>query len=111
MRGPGAPLDFRSWQPGDALVAAAFGTQEPAAGQASVEPEILLVPLLAFDARGYRLGYGGGFYDRSLAWLRRRGDILVIGLAYAGQQVDRVPQDENDQRLDWVVTDQAVIKP
>ena len=111
LRGPGAALDFRSWLPGDALVAAAFGTQEPAAGQASVEPQILLVPLLAFDARGYRLGYGGGFYDRSLAGLRRRGDILAIGLAYAGQQVDRVPHDDNDQRLDWVVTDQAVIKP
>lgn len=110
LRGPGEPLDFRPWAPGDPLVAAGFGTQEPMADRGSVEPRLLLVPLLAFDAQGFRLGYGGGFYDRSLAQLRGRGDILAVGLAFAGQQVERVPRDDNDQKLDWLVTEKAAVR-
>ena len=69
-----------------------------------VEPDILLVPLLAFDAQGRRLGYGGGFYDRTLAGLRARKRIVAVGLAYDEQQIDEVPHLDYDQRLDWVLT-------
>ena len=110
LRGPDQPLDFRRWSPGEPLVAAGFGTQEPAVDQPCLDPQVLLVPLLAFDAEGYRLGYGGGFYDRSLARLRAAGDILAVGIAFADQQVDRVPRDDNDQRLDWLVTERALIR-
>ena len=68
----------------------------------------MIVPLLAFDARGYRLGYGGGFYDRTLAGLRARGPVLAVGFAFAAQEVDEVPTDEFDQRLDAVVTETGV---
>ena len=110
MRGPDQPLDFRCWSPGDPLVAAGFGTREPAADRPVFDPQILLVPLLAFDAEGYRLGYGGGFYDRSLARLRSAGDVLAVGLAYADQQVESLPRDANDQKLDWLVTERALIR-
>ncbi|NIA70501.1 5-formyltetrahydrofolate cyclo-ligase [Pelagibius litoralis] len=110
LRGPGRPLDFRAWAPGDPLFPAGFGTEEPAAESPLLEPQVLLVPLLAFDALGYRLGYGGGFYDRSLALLRTRGDILALGLAFSAQQVGQVPRDGNDQKLDGLVTEKAVIR-
>jgi 5-formyltetrahydrofolate cyclo-ligase len=111
IRAAGQPLDFRAWLPGDPLISAGFGTQEPAATAPSVTPSVLLVPLLAFDAAGYRLGYGGGFYDRSLAQLRTAGDILAVGLAYGDQQVAAVPREATDQPLDLVVTERDVIVP
>ena len=111
IRGAGQPLDFRAWRPGDALRAAGFGTQEPLPEAEMLQPTVLLVPLLAFDAAGYRLGYGGGFYDRSLALLRGRGDILAVGLAFAAQQVAAVPREATDQPLDLLVTEQGVIEP
>ena len=111
LRGAAQPLDFRAWRPGDALRPAGFGTQEPLEGAEELRPGLLLVPLLAFDAAGYRLGYGGGFYDRSLALLRGAGNILAVGLAYAGQQVAAVPREATDQPLDLVVTDAGVIVP
>ena len=74
-----APLVFREWKPGDILKPGGFNTEVPADDQPEVEPDILLVPLLAFDRQGYRLGYGGGFYDRSLEALRGRGERLAIG--------------------------------
>jgi 5-formyltetrahydrofolate cyclo-ligase len=75
-----------------------------------VIPQVLFVPLLAFDREGYRLGYGGGFYDRSLAELRSAGAVLAIGLAYAGQEVARVPRGPKDQRLDRIVTETETIE-
>jgi len=111
IRAAHQPLDFRAWRPGDPLVPAGFGTRQPAAEAPLVRPGLLLVPLLAFDAAGYRLGYGGGFYDRSLALLRRTGDILAVGLAYAAQQVPAVPREATDQPLDLVVTERGVITP
>ena len=109
MQGPEKPLLFRSWQPGDELRAAAFDTREPSDDEPLREPSVVLVPMLAFDRSGFRLGYGGGFYDRTLAQFRERRDILAIGVAFAGQEVDAVPRGPFDQRLDWVVTEQETI--
>ncbi len=104
MIGKAQPLLMRAWSPGDAMEAAAWGIAEPTADKPEVDPEIVLVPLLAFDARGYRLGYGGGFYDRTLARLRAKQPVVAIGLAYDEQKVDEVPVEAYDQRLDWVLT-------
>jgi 5-formyltetrahydrofolate cyclo-ligase len=111
IRDAAEPLDFRAWKPGDTLQPAGFGTREPLAAGPPVQPNLLLVPLLAFDAAGYRLGYGGGFYDRSLALLRAAGDILAVGLAFAAQQVAAVPREATDQPLDLVVTERGLVTP
>lgn len=105
--GPAMALRFREWTPGCALVAGEFGALIPAEG-AWVEPAVLIVPMLAFDARGYRLGYGGGFYDRTLEGLRARRPTLAVGFAFAAQEVDEVPIDAYDQQLDVVVTEEGV---
>ena len=105
-----APLVFRAWRPGDELCPAGFGLLEPAPGQPEVIPELLLVPLLAFDRRGMRLGYGGGFYDRTLARLETRVVApLAVGLAYTGQELPEVAVGATDRRLDWIVTDSELI--
>jgi 5-formyltetrahydrofolate cyclo-ligase len=109
-QGRGRPLAFRAWAPDDRLQSAAFGTQVPAPGQPERQPRVLLVPLLAFDRSGYRLGYGGGFYDRTLAGLRGAGETLAVGLAYGGQELPEVPHDGNDQKLDWIVTEGEAIE-
>jgi 5-formyltetrahydrofolate cyclo-ligase len=101
------PLRFREWSPGCPMVEGAFKAMIPEEG-AWVEPDVLIVPMLAFDARGYRLGYGGGFYDRTLEGLRARGPVLAVGFAFAAQEVAEVPTDEFDQRLDAVVTEKGV---
>ena len=107
------PLLFRHWRTGDesGLVAGPHGTRHPGPDAPVVEPDLVLVPLLAFDNRLYRLGYGGGYYDRTLESLRSRRQIKAIGLAFAGQQVDAVPHDDNDQRLDGVLTEKGLILP
>lgn len=99
-----APLRFREWTPDAAMVEGAFGARIPATGDWIV-PQVLIVPLLAFDARGYRLGYGGGYYDRTLQALRAAGPVLAVGYAFAAQEVEAVPVDATDQRLDAVVTE------
>jgi 5-formyltetrahydrofolate cyclo-ligase len=99
------PLAFRRWVPGLALVAGAFSVMVPGPAAAPIEPELLVVPMLAFDRQGYRLGYGGGFYDRTLALRRRQGGALAVGLAFAGQEVAHVPHADYDQPLDWAVTE------
>lgn len=109
MTGKDRPLVFRDWKPGDELVPAGFGTLEPAPSSTSRAPDVLLVPLLAFDRKGYRLGYGGGFYDRSLAELRAAKRVTAVGTAFAGQEVEAVPHDHNDQPLDWIVTEREAI--
>ena len=98
------PLLMRAWTPGDALAAAQWGIAEPLDDKPEVEPDVVLVPLLAFDARGTRLGYGGGFYDRTLAKLRAKKPVVAVGIAYDEQKVDAVPAESYDQRLDWVLT-------
>ncbi|MDX1575503.1 MAG: 5-formyltetrahydrofolate cyclo-ligase [Kiloniellales bacterium] len=108
--GADQPLVFRAWSPGDELEPAAFDTQVPGPDKPELTPAVVLVPLLAFDRRGYRLGYGGGFYDRTLGILRGRGEVLAVGLAYAAQEVPAVPHDGNDKRLDWIVTEAEAIR-
>jgi 5-formyltetrahydrofolate cyclo-ligase len=104
MQGKMKPLLFRAWAPGDAMDRGVWDIAEPKPDKPALEPEVLLVPLLAFDRRGRRLGYGGGFYDRTLADLRGRKRIVAVGLGYDEQQVDAVPHLDYDQRLDWVLT-------
>jgi len=107
--GRGQPLLFRRWEPGMALVRGSFKVMTPPPEAPEVVPRVLLVPLLAFDRAGYRLGYGGGFYDRTLAKLRAAGDALAVGVAFAMQEVPAVPRDETDQPLDWLVTEREAI--
>jgi len=106
-----APLVFRRWRPGDPLLDGGFGTSIPGEGSAPVVPRIVLAPLLAFDRAGFRLGYGGGYYDRTLAALRRAGPVTAIGVAYGGQEVARVPRGPLDQPLDIIVTERETIRP
>ena len=82
----------------------------PSADKPELTPGVVLAPLLAFDRSGYRLGYGGGFYDRTLERLRADGPVLAVGLAYAAQEVPEVPRDPNDKRLDWIVTEAEAIR-
>lgn len=111
IAGPGKPLMFREWAPGAAMEPGPFGVAVPALGDMLV-PEVLVVPLLAFDARGYRLGYGGGFYDRTLAELRAPGGrVRVIGIAYAAQAVADLPVDQTDEPLDAIVTEAGLLCP
>jgi 5-formyltetrahydrofolate cyclo-ligase len=104
MQGKGRPLLFRAWKPGDAMDSGVWGIAEPRTDKPAVEPDIVLVPLLAFDRSGWRLGYGGGFYDRTLQGLRARKQVVAVGLAYDGQEVEVIPRLDYDQRLDWVLT-------
>nr|NIP74688.1 5-formyltetrahydrofolate cyclo-ligase [Xanthomonadales bacterium] len=92
------------------MVDGPFGARLPAEG-AWLEPQLLIVPLVAFDRQCWRLGYGGGFYDRTLERLSAERRTLAIGLAYAVQQIDEVPRDPTDQQLDGVVTEQGLIRP
>ena len=110
MQGKGKPLVFRAWAPGDAMDLGVWDIAEPKADKPALEPDILLVPLLAFDARGWRLGYGGGFYDRTLRDLRARKAVVAVGIAYEEQEVDAVPHLDYDQRLDWVLRPSGAIE-
>ncbi|MDO9524414.1 MAG: 5-formyltetrahydrofolate cyclo-ligase [Gemmobacter sp.] len=110
IKAKGQPLAFRVWTPDAAMIPGAFGALVPAAGD-WVLPQVLIVPLLAFDARGYRLGYGGGFYDRTLQRLRAAGPVVAIGFAFAAQQVDAVPTEPTDQPLDLIVTERGLMTP
>lgn len=103
----GQPLRFREWSVGCALVEGAFKAMIPAEG-AWIEPEVVIVPLVGFDARGYRLGYGGGFYDRTLAMLRAKRPTIAVGFAFAAQELAEVPIDAYDQKLDAIVTEQGL---
>lgn len=108
IRGAGMALDFHKWTPDAKLVDGPFGALIPANATAVV-PEVVIVPLVAFDRRGYRLGYGGGFYDRSLEQLRLAGPVTAVGFAYSAQETDTVPIEPTDQRLDAVVTELELI--
>ncbi len=104
MVGKARPLVFRQWREDEPLNEVQWGIREPGTDAPVIVPDVVLVPLLAFDGRGYRLGYGGGFYDRSIAEIRQTKQVITIGLAYDELEVDAVPHDAYDQRLDWVLT-------
>lgn len=109
MRGRDVPLAFHRWHPDDPLIEGGFKVMEPPADAPMVHPAVVLTPLLAFDEQGRRLGYGKGFYDRTLAGLRARAPgTLAIGLGFAAQEVDEVPADNSDERLDAVVSEEGV---
>ena len=103
-------LDFRAWSPGDDLEAGDHGTWHPYPSAPLVVPDVVLVPLLAFDRAGWRLGYGGGYYDRTLQGLRRAAPVTTIGIGFAAQEVMTVPHDGHDQRLDWIATETGLIE-
>jgi 5-formyltetrahydrofolate cyclo-ligase len=105
VQGKGKPLLFRAWRPGDPLEQGVFGTLQPSAKREVIEPDALIVPLLACDEEGWRLGYGGGFYDRTLAGLRAKKTITAVGVGFNDQLVPEVPHGPSDQRLDWLLTD------
>jgi len=105
-----APLTFREWSPGCEMVEGTFGARVPSSGKIVI-PEIVIVPLLAFSRAGGRLGYGGGFYDRTLELLRASKPTLAIGFAYAAQEMDDIPLEATDQPLDLIVTENGVIEP
>jgi 5-formyltetrahydrofolate cyclo-ligase len=110
VEGTGRPLRFRAWQPGCAMIAGTFGIPVPQSG-AEVRPDVLIVPLAAFDRRGVRLGYGGGFYDRTLARLKAGGRVHAVGFAYAAQEEKLLPFEATDVPLDAVVTELGVMLP
>jgi len=105
---PRRPLEFRAWRPDDRLEAGAHGTFHPGADAPAVIPDLLLVPLLAFDDEGHRLGYGGGYYDRTIQDLRRRRPLVTVGVGYAAQRMAFVPHDDNDQILEYILTEQGL---
>lgn len=106
---PATPLKFAAYHAGAQMQAGEFGALIPATLD-YLTPQVLIVPLLAYDARGYRLGYGGGFYDRTLEALRTVGSVTAIGFAFAAQQLTDVPIDATDQRLDMIVTENGALR-
>jgi 5-formyltetrahydrofolate cyclo-ligase len=110
IQGRGTALKFREWRPGAEMIEGAFGALVPAEG-AWLKPRLLITPLLAFDAQGWRLGYGGGFYDRTLERLRALRRTVAVGFAYSAQQVDAVPREPTDQPLDAVATELGLMRP
>jgi 5-formyltetrahydrofolate cyclo-ligase len=106
MQGPGRPLRFLRWTPDMLMEPAAFDVEEPPADAPEYRPDVVLVPLLAVDAVGYRLGYGGGFYDRTLAAL---GDVHAVGVALDVQRVDAVPRGVHDRPLSHLVTESGIM--
>jgi len=107
--GRGQPLSMRAWEFGSPLDRGQWGIREPKPEAPEIDPDILLVPLLAFDRTGYRIGYGAGYYDMTIARLRARKPIMAVGLAFAAQEVAKVPRTERDERLDLVLTEREVI--
>ena len=109
IEGAGKPLTFREWTPGCQMVEGAFGAEVPESGD-WLTPEIVIVPMVGFDRTGHRIGYGGGFYDRTLEGLRARGQVCAIGFAYAAQQGPDLPAEATDHRLDALVTEDGVLE-
>lgn len=106
--GPARPLVFRRYD--GRLEPGGFGTSHPPADCPELTPEVLIVPLAGFDRAGNRLGYGGGFYDRSLQALRAKGPVLAVGFAYAVQEIRVIPVEPTDEKLDLIVTDREILR-
>ena len=109
IEGPDRPLVFVEWTPDAEMVDGTFGAKVPADGDRLL-PDLVISPLLTFDSRGYRLGYGGGFYDRTFEALRDVKPVLGIGFAYSAQHVSEVPVEPTDYRLDAIVTEAEVLR-
>jgi 5-formyltetrahydrofolate cyclo-ligase len=109
VAGRGKPLIMRAYAFGDELAAGQWGIRQPKSEAPEVAPDILIVPLLAFDRAGHRLGYGAGYYDMTISSLRANKPVTAIGIAYAAQEIDAVPITARDARLDLVLTEREVI--
>jgi 5-formyltetrahydrofolate cyclo-ligase len=109
VAGKGKPLTMRAYTFGEPLASGVWGIREPGPDARQVDPDILLVPLLAFDRRGHRIGYGAGYYDMTIAGLRARKTVLAVGIAFAAQEIAQVPTTPRDARLDLVLTENEVI--
>jgi 5-formyltetrahydrofolate cyclo-ligase len=109
VAGRGKPLSMRSWQWGEPLVPGVWGIREPGPEAPEVQPDILLVPLLAFDRSGHRIGYGAGYYDLTIAQLRAQKLIAAVGIAFAAQEIETVPRTAFDAKLDLVLTENETI--
>ena len=109
VAGRGKPLIMRAWSFGAPLVSGVWGIREPAPSAPEAEPDILLVPLLAFDRAGGRIGYGAGYYDKTIAALRAKKPVVAVGVAYGSQEIDSVPVTPRDARLDLVLTEREAI--
>ena len=105
VMGRGKPLSLRAWNFGEPLVSGVWGIREPESDAPEVAPDIMIVPFAAFDRAGYRVGYGAGYYDMTLAMLRAKKKIIAIGLGFAVQEVEKIPVEAHDERLDFVLTE------
>jgi 5-formyltetrahydrofolate cyclo-ligase len=108
--GRNQPLDFHLWEAGAELVRGGFGLSQPARDWPKLAPDLLIVPLLAFDQEGYRIGYGAGYYDRTISGLRQAKPVVAAGFAFAAQEFPAVPHLAHDERLDWIVTENGARK-
>lgn len=109
---PGNPLDFRFWVTGDKFDDGPYDTKQPSSNAPVCQPNVILAPMLAFDSACWRLGYGGGFYDRSIGGMRQAGHkVVAIGIAFAGQKVEQVPTGPYDMALDAVLTPDGLLMP
>jgi 5-formyltetrahydrofolate cyclo-ligase len=109
VAGKGKPLIMRAWSLGEPLASGVWGIREPKPEAPEVFPDILIVPLLAFDRRGHRIGYGAGYFDMTIAALRARKPVVAAGIAFAAQEIAEVPTTPRDARLDLVLTEREVI--
>jgi 5-formyltetrahydrofolate cyclo-ligase len=109
VAGKGKPLIMRAWEFGAPLAAGVWGIRQPTPDAPEVAPDILIVPLLAFDRCGHRIGYGAGYYDMTIAALRAKKPIIAAGIAFAAQEIDAAPNTPRDARLDLVLTEREVI--
>lgn len=110
IAGRGHPLIMRAWDFGAPMESGQWGIREPSADAAEVEPDVVIVPLAAFDRAGHRIGYGAGYYDMTLRKLRGLKTIVAIGIAFSAQEIARVPATERDERLDLVLTEREIIR-
>jgi 5-formyltetrahydrofolate cyclo-ligase len=109
VAGRGKPLTMRSWNFGEPLVSGVWGIREPPESAPEVFPDILIVPMLAFDRAGQRIGYGAGYYDMTIARLRGMKPVIAVGIAYAAQETARIPTTPRDAALDLVLTERETI--
>ena len=110
VKSPTEPLVFREWMPGEELESGAHGVKVPTADKAEITPDIIILPLIAYDTMGYRLGYGGGYYDRTLKALRQKQHTFIaVGAAFTTQQIKTLPREPQDERLDAVITEKGMV--